>query len=72
MAASPCPRVASLYVYPLKSAGGITVREARVDTSGLEHDRRWLIVDRQRRFVTQRTHPRLALLRTALGKRALV
>jgi uncharacterized protein YcbX len=65
------PSVAALYVYPLKSAGGIAVHEASVDETGLAYDRRWLIVDRQGRFVTQRSHARMALLRTALDDRAL-
>jgi uncharacterized protein YcbX len=60
-------RVVSLHVYPLKSAGGIPVAEARVDETGLEHDRRWMVVDARGRFLTQRSHPPMALLRTALA-----
>ena len=66
------PRVVSLHVYPLKSAGGIAVSEHRVAEAGLEHDRQWLIVDAGGRFVTQRAHPRLALVRVALGPSHLV
>jgi uncharacterized protein YcbX len=62
----PSARLAALHVYPLKSAGGIALTEARVDPTGLAHDRRWLIVDGNGRFVTQRSHTRMALLRTAL------
>ena len=65
------PRLSALHVYPLKSAGGIAVPTVRVDESGLEHDRRWMVVDERGRFVTQRSHPRMALLRTALGEAAL-
>ena len=61
------PRVVSLHVYPLKSAGGITVPAVRVAEAGLEHDRQWLIVTADGRFVTQRAHPRMALLRVAVG-----
>lgn len=56
----------SLHLYPLKSAGGIAVAHADVDERGLRLDRRWLIVDGENRFLTQRSHPRMALLRTAL------
>jgi uncharacterized protein YcbX len=61
------PRLLSLHVYPLKSAGGIEVAEARVDETGLAHDRHWMVLDARGRFVTQRSQPRMALLRTALG-----
>jgi uncharacterized protein YcbX len=60
------PRVASLHVYPLKSAGGIALPSVEVDETGLRHDRRWMIVDARNRFLTQRSHARMALLRTAL------
>lgn len=66
MAMQTGSRVVSLHVYPLKSAGGFAVDEARVDETGLEHDRRWMVVDAGGRFLTQRSHPRMALLRTAL------
>jgi uncharacterized protein YcbX len=64
-------RLVSLHLYPLKSAGGIQVAEARVDEAGLAHDRRWMVVDARGRFLTQRSHPRMALLRTSLSGSAL-
>ncbi|MGI4835724.1 MAG: MOSC domain-containing protein [Janthinobacterium lividum] len=51
-----------LFIYPVKSLGGISLAEAAVTTRGLQHDRRWLIVDANNRFLTQREHPGLALL----------
>ncbi len=59
-------RLASLHLYPLKSAGGVSVPSVQVDETGLRHDRRWMIVDAESRFLTQRSHARMALLRTAL------
>jgi uncharacterized protein YcbX len=53
-----------IFVYPVKSARGIALREATLGDRGLEHDRRFLIVDDDGRFVTQREEPRLALLYT--------
>ena len=49
--------------YPVKSAAGIQVQSWEVDGFGLRHDRRWMVVDPAGRHVTQRTHPRLALIR---------
>ena len=54
------PTVSALYVYPIKSARGVRVAEAEVEGRGLEGDRRWMLVDANGRFLSQRTHPRLA------------
>lgn len=40
----------------------IDLRSARVETRGLEHDRRWLAVDANGVFLTQRSHPQLATM----------
>jgi uncharacterized protein YcbX len=56
-------RLTALHVYPIKSAGGCSVQEWEVDSFGLRYDRRWMVVDQRGQFITQRTHPRLALVR---------
>ena len=56
------PTVASLHRYPLKSAGGVAPDTARVERRGLAGDRRWMLVDTDGAFLSQRTHPRLALI----------
>jgi hypothetical protein len=58
--------LAALYVYPVKSCRGIALEEARLSEAGLEHDREWMIVTPEGRFVTQREQPRLALISTRL------
>jgi hypothetical protein len=63
--------VASIHVYPLKGARGIALDRADVLRSGLRHDRRFMLVDREGVFVTQREHPRLALVETAIEPDAL-
>lgn len=62
---TPC--IASLHVYPVKSCRGIDLRDVRVAATGFEWDRRWMIVDSKDRFITQRTHPRLTAITTAIG-----
>ena len=54
-----------LYIYPVKSLGGIRVQEAEVTARGLRHDRRWLLVDERNRFMTQRQNADMALLDVA-------
>jgi len=63
--------VKSLHVYPVKGMKGIEVAEARATERGLEHDRRWMVVDPAGEFFTQRSHPRLATVWTELVQGAL-
>jgi uncharacterized protein YcbX len=51
-----------LFIYPVKSLGGISVPAAELTPQGLRYDRRWLIVDERNRFLTQREHAEMALL----------
>ena len=63
--------VTSLHIYPVKSCRGIDVREALVIPTGLEWDRRWMIVRPGGRFVTQREYPKLATITVAIENRCL-
>jgi uncharacterized protein YcbX len=63
--------LAALHLYPVKSCRGIAVAEATVTDAGLEHDREWMVVTPEGRFVTQRECPRLATVRVGLGEDAL-
>lgn len=72
MAESPRLRVRDLYLYPLKSAAGIRLDEARLDAFGLAGDRRWMVVDARGRFLSQREQPRMALLRVSAGPALIV
>jgi len=58
--------ITGLFVYPVKSFGGIALSESAVEKRGLKHDRRWMLVDEDGLFMTQRTDTRLALFRTAI------
>jgi hypothetical protein len=58
--------LSEIFVYPVKGARGIALDEAQVGDRGLEHDRRFMIVDPEGRFLTQREHPTLALLETRI------
>lgn len=65
------PTIQSLNVYPVKSCRGIALEQARITQTGFAHDRQWLIVDDNNRFLTQREAPRLALIETALDETLL-
>ena len=54
-------------VYPVKSLGGFSAASANVEPRGLQHDRRWMLVDKKGRFLTQRALPRMALVSVGLA-----
>ena len=64
-------RVASLHVYPVKSCRGITLLSSDVLVSGLRHDRRFMIVQPNGRFITQREHQDMALIETRIDAHGL-
>lgn len=58
-------QLAQIHVHPLKSCRANLVEQARVEPMGLEHDRRWMLVDEHGQFMTGRQYPRLVLLEVA-------
>ena len=65
------PTVSRLIVYPVIACRGIPLGAATLDRWGIQHDRNWMVVDAEGRFVTQRTERRLALVEPALGRERL-
>jgi len=64
--------LSALHIYPVKSCRGLSVTAAEVDDHGLVGDRRFMVVSAEDGiFLTQRTHPRMALIETTLTKEAL-
>ena len=62
----PGPVVTDLFFYPIKSLAGIPVPRAVVTPQGLNHDRRYMLITQDGRFITQRQYPRMALLKAEL------
>ncbi|MBE9064217.1 MOSC domain-containing protein [cf. Phormidesmis sp. LEGE 11477] len=58
--------LSGLYIYPIKSAAGIAISQAQMTARGLQYDRRWMVVDAQGKFMSQRRFPRLALIKVAI------
>ncbi|MFD3001148.1 MOSC domain-containing protein [Pontibacter toksunensis] len=63
--------LSEIYIYPIKSLGGISVPTAAVEDRGLRYDRRWMLVDEKGNFLTQRQHARMALLQVSLLEEGL-
>jgi uncharacterized protein YcbX len=64
--------ISGLFTYPVKSLGGITLAESPVEKRGLKFDRRWMIVDHEDVFMSQRSDTRLALFRSEFNSEGLI
>jgi hypothetical protein len=58
--------VQSLRVYPVKSCRGIELEVGEIGPTGFRHDRQWMVVDADGRFLSQRSHPALARVGTRI------
>jgi len=54
--------VSELYIHPLKSAASVSVKKAALDNLGFEYDRRWMLVDPDGNFLSQRQLPEMCLI----------
>ncbi|MBS3964450.1 MAG: MOSC domain-containing protein [Methylomonas sp.] len=60
------PTLSAIHVYPIKSVSGIAVDRWPVTAKGLLYDRKWMLVDGERRFLSQRRLAKMALIRTRM------
>jgi len=59
-------QISELYIYPIKSLPGIPVTQARVTEKGFEYDRRWMLVDENNLFISQRETPQMTQLQVSI------
>ena len=64
--------IARLFVYPIKSCGGVELPEVLLTETGLEFDRAWMVVGADGTFVSQRELPRMALIRPQMKQMEMV
>ncbi len=62
--------LASVHIYPVKGCRAIDLAEEVVEPWGLAGDRRWMLVDPDNQFLTQRKHPQLAQVVIRCGPEA--
>ena len=60
-----------LFIYPVKGLKGIALASARCTARGLENDRRFMVVDAEGTFISQRSHPKMATVWTGIEGDAL-
>lgn len=66
------PILSQIYVYPVKSLAGIQVQHWPVDNKGLLYDRKWMLVDKDGQFLSQRRLPKMALIKTHIDDEQLI
>ena len=59
--------LSEIWIYPIKSLGGIRLTQSQVMPKGLANDRRWMLIDKEGVFLTQRVHPRMALFHPTIN-----
>ena len=64
--------LSGLYVYPIKSCGGIAVERWEIDERGPRYDRRWMLVDETGSFMSQRRFERMALIGVRIEPNGLI
>ena len=58
--------VSQLFIYPIKSLGGISVDKAETTDRGFRYDRRWMLINEHNEFMTQRDFPQMCLLQPSI------
>ena len=58
--------ISELRIYPIKSLGSIPLTEVIVEEKGFRHDRRFMLVEPDGKFMTQRDNHQMALIDVAI------
>lgn len=59
--------ISEIWIYPIKSLRGVRVSRSVILEKGLQFDRRWMLIDENNNFISQRQHPELALFNVSLA-----
>lgn len=58
--------ISELNIYPVKSLRQISLPSSKLELYGLQHDRRWMVIDKQGVMLTQRQISRMCLIQPVL------
>lgn len=64
-------KISEINIYPVKSLKGISLEDSSVEDRGLQFDRRWMLIDENNQFLTQREFPRMALIEVSVDAESL-
>lgn len=63
--------ISELYIYPIKSFAGIEIQEAEITDRGFQYDRRWMLIDNNGRFLSQREYVELCFFQPVIKSNGL-
>jgi uncharacterized protein YcbX len=64
--------LSEIWIYPIKSLGGIRLNSSKVMGKGLQYDRRFMLVEEGGLFMTQRVFPKMALFKVSMDKEQII
>jgi hypothetical protein len=64
--------LSEIIIYPVKSLAGISLTSWQVTKTGFQYDRKWMLIDDQGQFLSQRRLSKMALIKTALTAEQLI
>ncbi|MEM9101090.1 MAG: MOSC N-terminal beta barrel domain-containing protein [Pseudomonadota bacterium] len=65
-------KLSQIFVYPIKSCQGLNLTSAELGEFGIQGDRRWMLVDEDGLFISQRKNPELAHIQVIDSKGQLI
>ncbi|MBF0266587.1 MAG: MOSC domain-containing protein [Gammaproteobacteria bacterium] len=65
-------KISQLWIYPIKSMKGISLKSSDIDCKGLKYDRQWMLVDENNQFLSQRRYSQMALFSVKLYESGLL
>lgn len=63
--------LSEINIYPIKSLKGISIDKGKIERRGLQFDRRWMLIDQNNHFLTQREFPKMATINVEIIDDAL-
>lgn len=64
-------KISELYIHPIKSASAVAVQTVQLNALGPQFDRRWMVVDANDKFMTQRTTPSMCHIQASVQQGTL-
>ena len=64
--------IKSMHIYPIKGLGGIEVQEIKFFERGMQYDRRWMLVNLDGEFITQRSLAKMTLFHCSIDDKLIV
>ena len=65
-------KLKKIFIYPLKSAKGIEVKNWKINSNGLEYDREWIIITKKETWLKPRKNTKITMIQTEITEENLI